>query len=254
MPAPAPDHDALERLCRRLEGLPEAAMRREALLVELEGREPEPAYRLLSGALARSDLETLERTAHEVLARGGALRPFAYALRAALYAEAAARGDTFVARLLRSPQAAESMADPSAALPRDVAELPLGRRRSLAKGDDRHLLEKLLLDPDAIVVGHLLENPRIREDDVVRLAARRPVPAPTLGAIHASRRFGARPRVRQALAGNPYCPTDVALEAMAPLPGPVLRDLARDETLHPDVRRHAREQLDRRSAPAREGS
>ena len=135
-----------------------------------------------------------------------------------------------------------------------MAEIPLGVRRSLARGIDADLLERLLRDPDPVVIDHLLENPRIREDDVVRLAARRPVPAPTLGAIHASRRFGVRPRVRQALAGNPYCPTDVALEAMAPLPRPVLRDLARDETLHPDVRRHAREKLDRRSAPAREDS
>ncbi len=246
MSAPNCESAELEHLCRRLEGLPEPAMRRETLLVELEAREPEAAYGLIAGALGRSDLETLERTAHEVLARGGALRPFGYGLRSALYLVAAERGDTFLARLLRSPQAAASMDDPSAALPRDVAELPLGMRRSLAKGLDRDLLQKLMLDPDPVVVSHLLENPRIREDDVVRLAARRPVPGMTLATIHGSRRFAARPRVRRALAGNPYCPTDVALEAMAALPKPALRDLARDETLHADVRRHAAEQLSRR--------
>lgn len=226
-------------------------MRREALLVEIEGREPARAYALLAGSLEHPELETLERTAHEVLARGGAVRAFGYALRAALYAVAAERGDGFVARLLRSARAAETMHDPAAALPRDVAELPLGTRRSLAKGLDRDLLQKLLLDPDPIVIGFLLENPRIREDDVVRLAARRPVPGMSLATIHQSRRFAARPRVRRALAGNPYCPTDVALEAMAALPEPALRDLARDETLHADVRRHAAEQLARRSDPVR---
>ena len=107
-----------------------------------------------------------------------------------------------MSRLLRSAAAAAEMRDPAAALPREVAEIPLGMRRSLARGDDPNLLDRLLLDPDPVVIDHLLENPRITEDDVVRIAARRPIPASTLERIHASRRFATRPRVLFAMAGS----------------------------------------------------
>jgi hypothetical protein len=240
------DHE-LALLDQRLEGLAEPAIRREAALRELEGRPPEEACALLARAFARPELETLGRALRDVLSRGGAARPLDAGLRAALHRAAEARGDAFVARLLATAEAEQTLEDPQRALPRDVADLPLGVRRAVAKGFDRARLERLLLDPDPLVVSHLLENPRITEDDVVRIAARRPIAGATLAAIHRSRRFGARPRVRRALAGNPWCPTEVALAALSELPALALREIARDETLHTEVRRHADEELARRS-------
>lgn len=244
---------ALRALDRRLAAVSEAAMRREVLLEELEAREPADAYALLAAAVGRPGapaphLHTVHEVMGAVLREGGARRPLSYELRAALYVHASRHGDAFVMRLLRSADAAEEMGDPAAALPRAVAELPLGVRRALARGDDLAMLERLLLDADPIVILHLMRNPRITEEHVVRIAARRPVPASTLREIARSRRFGGRPRVRTAVARNPYCPTDLAIALLGALPLREVRDVARDETLHPETRHHARDELARRRA------
>jgi len=227
-------------------------MRRAVVLERLRADAPEPAYALIRAVLHRPEsdpprLHHLRRTLNEVLVAGGAVEPLDHPLRAALYAEAKARDDHFVMRLLRSPDAAKSMDDPLAALPRSVAEIPLGTRRALAKGIDRGLLDRLLLDPDPIVIANILENARITEDDVVRIAGRRPMPGSSLAEIRRSRRFGARPRVCEALAYNPYCPTDVAIAVIGTLGLRALRQVARDAKLHPELRSHAREEIARRS-------
>ncbi len=253
----APDDPALEeelvQLDRHLRAVAELPMRRERLLEALEARSAEAAYVLVAAVMERPGqpaphLQELREALTDLLARGGAVRPLEYALRAGIYAAAAAREDDFVMRLLRAPGAAEVMDDPGAALPRRVAELPLGVRRALARGHEPAMLERLLLDPDEIVVGHLLENPRITEEHVVRIAARRPIAASTLRAIQASRRFGARPRVRTALARNPYCPTDLAVQLLALLPLAEVRSMAGDATLHDETRHHARDELARRGS------
>jgi hypothetical protein len=258
MTLPPELQEELEGLERRLRSLAEAPMRRECLLERLEALGPAEAYPLVSAALARSggagpDRLLLREVLHEVLREGGASRPVPYALSTGIYAEASAHDDEFVMRLLRAPAAAESMETPERALHRSVAELPLGTRRALARGAETGVLEKLLLDPDPIVMTHLLQNPRITETHVVRIAARRPIPAETLRAIARSRRFGARTAVRVAVARNPYCPTDVAVGLLATLPVGELREVAGDATLHPITRRHADAELRRREAPAGDG-
>ena len=245
------DEHEISRLERRLRGVRDSDMRREIVLEALEERGPEGAYALVAATLHRREgappaLSTLRRCIEDVLHAGGAVRPLPHAMRAALYAAAAEQEDEIVMRHLRSPDALHAMAEPEAALPRTVAEIPLGVRRSLAKGVERGLLERLLLDPDPLVIRHLLANPRITEEDVVRIAARRPIPGPTLAAILHSPRFGERPRVRLAMARNPYCPTDVAVQALGGLAAGDLRPVALDPTLHETVRRHAADELARR--------
>ncbi len=246
------DESELRSLERRVRGIRELAMRREVVLEQLDAREPDDAYALLAGALRRPERErpgfpNLRETLYAVLVEGGAARPLAYERRAALYAAAAERGDEVVMRLLRSTGPAEEMDDPGAGLHRSVADIPLGMRRALAKGVEKGLLDRLLLDPDPIVIGHLLDNPRVMEDDVVRIAARRPIPAPTLTRIRRHPRFGARQRVRLAVARNPYCPTDLAIEVVSTLGLGPLQEIARDATLHEAVRRHARDEVERRT-------
>ncbi|UCE87278.1 MAG: hypothetical protein JSU66_06025 [Deltaproteobacteria bacterium] len=246
------DEQELRELERRLRGIPEAAMRREVVREQLEAREAPDAYALVFAGVRRPERERpalphLREALHEVLVEGGGSRDLDYERRATLYSIAAERGDEFVMRLLRSADAVAAMEDPGAALPRTVADIPLGVRRALARKWDKGLLERLLLDPDPIVIEHLLENPRVTEDDVVRIAARRPIPASTLALIRRSGRFGSRLRVRIAIARNPYCPTDLAIETVATLGGTVLHEIAQDATLHEEVRQHARDEVERRS-------
>jgi len=248
----SPDDDPfLLELERKVRAVAEPAMRRERLLGLLEGLEVGRSYAVVEAVLGRPGatrphLHDLRLVLQDVLRAGGATRPLPEALREAWCARARDADDDFLARLLGAGGAAEAMADPAAALPRDVAEIPLGMRRSLARGVDVRLLEKLLLDPDPIVLDHLLRNPRLTEEHVVRIAARRPVSEAALRAIAESPRFAVRPRVRVAVARNPYCPTDLALTLVGTLPLTVLREMRDDGTLDASVRAHVGEEIGRR--------
>jgi len=243
---------ALEALARTLLAIAEPAMRRERLLVELEATSACERYAWLSAILGAEATpgEPLRETALAVLRDGGATRPFPYGLRAELYEHAHRARDAFVMRLLRSAEALQTLEDPGAELSPRLAEIPLGTRRALARGHDLPVLEKLLLDGDPVVIAHLLENPRIVEAHVVRIAARRPVAASTLREVERSRRFGQRLAVRRALARNPFTPTELSLLLLGGLPASELRSIARDETLHPVLRLHAREERARRAPRA----
>ncbi len=90
-----------------------------------------------------------------------------------------AAGDSLLAleRLIRLPP--RSSRRPTGSPPPPDREergrkVPLGQRKSLARRPDRDTLQKMLSDPHPDVIRRCLCNPRLVEDDVVRLAARRP--------------------------------------------------------------------------------
>lgn len=94
-------------------------------------------------------------------------------------------------------------------------ELTVGERRSLARSPNRKVLEKLLRDPHPLVLRQLLSNPRLTEDDIVRLAARRPLHAATVEVLAESPRWLRRPRVRLTLLLNPGTPAPVSMPLLA---------------------------------------
>jgi hypothetical protein len=245
------DDPFLVEMERRVRAVSEPAMRRERLLGLLEQLEPERSYAVLEAVLERPGapsphLHDLRLVIQDVLRAGGATRPLPDALQEAWRGMARAAGDAFLERLLGAHGAAEVMRDPESALPRDVAELPLGVRRSLARGMDMRVLERLLLDPDPIVLDHLLRNPRLTEAHAVRIAARRPISEVALRAVAESARFGVRPHVRVAIARNPYCPSDLALRLLGSLSLSALREMSSDGTLAASVRTQVQEELLRR--------
>ncbi len=112
----------------------------------------------------------------------------------------------------------------------------LGERKSLARRMDRKLLRRVLQDPHPDVVRIVLRNPALTEDDVVRLAARRPVAPEVLRELFASQRWLARYRVRLALLRNPWCPLDVALQLVPQLRRADLRAAMGATELDPTLR------------------
>jgi len=178
--------------------------------------------------------------------------PLPYELLRGLYERAVDAGDEALVAVLHSAPTA-AVPEAESRLPREVADIPLGRRRSLARGDDPDLLERLARDPDPVVVRHVLSNPRTTEADVVRMASLRPVAPSTLVEIHRHPRWARRAHVRQALARNPYCPLDVAMQALGGVPLAELRDMRRDGRLSEALRAQVAREIERRSGARESG-
>ncbi|HEY6727522.1 MAG TPA: hypothetical protein VI197_25980 [Polyangiaceae bacterium] len=89
-------------------------------------------------------------------------------------------------------------------------ELTVGERRTLARRPSRGNIERLLADPHPLVIRELLLNTKLTEDDVLRLAARRPAHVIALEALTRSTAWLCRPRVRFAMVQNPGTPLWIA--------------------------------------------
>ncbi len=99
--------------------------------------------------------------------------------------------------------------------------LTLGERRALARRPSRAAFDKLLRDPHPMVVQNLLQNPLLTEDDVVRMAARRPAYPEVISEVARHPVWSQRARVRMAIVQNPGAPPEIAV--------PMVRLLIRGE-------------------------
>jgi len=124
-------------------------------------------------------------------------------------------------------------------------EVTLGERKSLARRADRDLMQRLLRDPHPDVIRRCLRNPRVTEDDVVRLAAKRPCRGEVLVEIARSG-WTHRPRVRFALVMNPHTPVEMALRIAGLLIRPELALVVRSPGVAASVRALCMEHLERR--------
>jgi hypothetical protein len=163
-----------------------------------------------------------------------------------------AAGDSLLAleRLVRAPLRPSQPPDlgmrksrpPNLGLGREVT---LGERKALARRPDRDLMQRLLTDPHPAVIQRCLHNPRITEDDVVRVAARRPGHPEVLAEIARST-WTHRPRVRMSLVLNPATPEDIAARISGLLLRPELELVARSPGAPASLRAICLEHLDRR--------
>jgi len=152
-------------------------------------------------------------------------------------------------RLIRlSPRATESVAPSalaSAARETGGRPLTLGERKWLARRPSREMIERLLRDPHPDVIRCCLHNPRITEDDVVRVVAKRPARGEVLAEIARSA-WVHRPRVRLALALNPATPPEIAGRIAGLLVRPELALVAHSPAVAASVRAVCLEHLERR--------
>jgi hypothetical protein len=190
-----------------------------ALIVEVAGRAAvgDPAHRdlWLAMAVALAD-------------------PACRALRAGAADRARGLGDVELATLLEAGRD-EAVDEDARRVPtqggRDGRPLTLGERKSLARRPSRDLLAKVLRDPHPDVVRILLGNPRLTEDDLVRLCARRPIAPEVLREVARSPRWVVRYRVRVAILRHPHTPLDLALPLVAGLNAQDARTIAASEGL-----------------------
>lgn len=121
--------------------------------------------------------------------------------------------------------------------------LTLGERRSLALKPSRAIIERAMLDPNPMVAAKLLENPKLTEEDVVRMAARRPGPPAVLSQIALHPRWRRRRRVALALVYNSSLPTPYGLSLLPRLDSREATDVAADARLDQAIRDGAGELL-----------
>jgi hypothetical protein len=236
---------------RATRSIPEAELRvsyvkaflREADVVELA--------RSLDVVCARA--EQAEPAAREALvALVDALQdPSLHALVQTLREEAVGVPHLALERLVRAPPEVKGRETPEPDEDRipDYGRgrpLTLGERKSLARKPDREMTERLLRDPHPDVIRQLLSNPRLTEEDVLSLAARRPCRPDVLKQIARTPRWAHRPRIRMALVLNPDSPLDVT----APLVGLLVRQelllVATSTTVAATLRALCHEHLERR--------
>ncbi|PRP90357.1 hypothetical protein ENSA5_65540 [Enhygromyxa salina] len=237
MTDPAQPADA-HAVARRLAVLPEPQMRVATLCEVLLTCEPEAAAWLLD-ALAtagRAGGPPYDVSLLAAIELAGSDR-LPYEDRRAIFEAAERHGLESCKELLFSTETSEI--DELAAAPRPLTPgtrpLTLGERKSLARSWKRDVLERLLVDPHADVVALLLRNPRLTEDDVLRLATARRASAAVLELVLHNRRWNCRRRVRRALLRNPQLPEAAALRLVGLLNRVELRELGRDHKLPPRV-------------------
>ena len=100
-------------------------------------------------------------------------------------------------------------------------------------------LARLATASEPTVMRNVLQNPRLTEDLVVRIAARRPARPEPLIEIWRSPRWSVRPAVRRALALNPYLPPEVAARIVPMLARADLAELLGDHGLPRQLREQA---------------
>ena len=132
-----------------------------------------------------------------------------------------------------TPGREEGLPDP------ELWNVPLGRRRWLARMQDREQLLRLAKDPDPRVIDNVLRNPRIVEIDVVRIAAKRPNLGAVLRVVAEHPRWSHCYEVQRSVIQNPYTEVCLAAALIPFLTGPHLQEVARMTSLHDAVRQSA---------------
>ena len=233
------------QLERRVHALPERAMRRAVLREAL-------------GGLLVPDLVGLLAVAHERGRNGRgesrellqelALEPTVfveldYPVVHEAYALAQECELPGVAMLFLSARVEQNPTVEEAFKGNEHVDQPVGVRRSWARGADRDRLDRLLHDRDWRVVALLLDNPRIVERDVVKVAAMRPTRPEVLELVATHRRWASRYPVRQALALNPYTPAPIVRRLLPTLLRQDLRTGLQTGVLDAEMQAEARRLL-----------
>ncbi|HTN51779.1 MAG TPA: hypothetical protein VML50_05210 [Anaeromyxobacter sp.] len=235
---------------RRLATLEEGPIRAGAAARTLAASEPARAAAVLA-ALAR-DGGAEERAA--MAAVGQALAdpaaPVPYPFQAELYAEASVQGLSEVTALLLAPPPRRAFREPRDKADPRLSHLTLGHKKALARAQrDPDLLARLAAEGDPTVVRELLRNPLLTEEQVVRIAARRPCRPATLRCLSEERRWRTRPAVALAIARNPYAEPSLVLKLLPGIRAAELAAIADDGALHPLVRALAERLAEGRRGP-----
>lgn len=232
--------DRAERLIRLVCAVETDTLRARALAGALADRPPVEVVMLASTLARRARDHAPAAIAVAALGRALSRGLLDAELVAACLEAARSRADRVVeAMFATGPALREYDRNEEAFTDKKMNALPLGQRRALTRSRDIDQLARLAHDQDPRVISQLLVNPRLTEREALLVASRRPTREQILEQVLASR-FGTRPRIRAAIAHNPYSPLTLAVRAMTGLSTVLLKAIADDDKVSDEVRRHAR--------------
>lgn len=128
----------------------------------------------------------------------------------------------------------------------DLRETPLGTRKALARKPDFKLIKRIARDQDHRVIKHLLNNPRLTEADVTRIAATRPTSPKVLEEIYNHPRWVTRYSVKKVIILNPFSPPSLSLRLLTFMSLQDLEEICRSPDLSSLVMREAGRMADRK--------
>jgi len=117
----------------------------------------------------------------------------------------------------------------------------LGMKRTLSKSRSKDTLDRLLSDPDPVVITNILNNPRTTEQEALKIAARRPNSPRILKLIAGHAKWSKRYNVIKAIALNPYAPPRLSIAILEILLAQDLKIIMESEAVHPQVRISAKD-------------
>lgn len=124
--------------------------------------------------------------------------------------------------------------------------LTLGERRTLSKKNVKDTIDRLLSDPDPVVITNILSNPRTTEREVLKIASKRPNSPEILKLLAVHKVWSKRYPVKKAIVLNPYSPPRVSIALLEMLMVQDLKAVMGDKTVHPQVRLSAKDLMKQR--------
>jgi hypothetical protein len=243
--------DWFDSLIETTRGIREPKQRALKLLRSLETRDGEEIaafFHHVSDPEKQSD-RLLKRTHLDLIRCRDELTRLGYDLLSSVYEVASREEWKEVKALLRSSPtlrcADETLPE---GFSRRLGSLTVGQRKQMGRDRRRKNIELLLFDSNPMVIRELLNNPRITERDVVRIASRHRAPPEVLDEICRADRWMTQYNVRKALVFNPQTPISFALGLLNHLQEKDLRLVFTGGTSRKELIEAARERLRSRGA------
>jgi hypothetical protein len=117
----------------------------------------------------------------------------------------------------------------------------LGMKRTLSKSRSKDTLDRLLSDPDPVVISNILNNPRTTERDVMKIASKRPNSPRILKLLAGHGKWSKRYDVIKSIALNPYSPPRLSIAILEILLAQDLKIIMESGSVHPQVRMSAKD-------------
>lgn len=239
----------IKRLVESLSSLPETRMKAYLLAQRLSLLEPEKAALVLDSIYRRAHVPGLEVIKTVLVDPSGVLEALGEERKSLIYLASLQMGLKRVSWLFTNlPPYKVGLGGYDKEEEGEMELITLGERRAMAKGWIKDKLDRLLSDPDLKVISNLLDNPRMTEAEILKIASKRPNSPEILRLISTHRRWGFRYNIKKALVQNPYTPPRISMGLLEFLFVQDLKEIAGDGSLHPQVRDTAKGLLDKKGS------